>query len=841
MRCTHGRGNIIILVFLVIFNFGTVSANQIVFTETGAFYNSNSAPQDCSNLDVVFIVDQSWTMSAPGTMEAADPLKQRKYAVEGMVDLLVGLALDQCPGTHHRIGVISYGSKPRVDLPLTDIAPETAAEANALRNISGAIKKRIVADDLRENNPLPAFDKAYQMLRMAEDIGTAGQVRKKVIIFLTNGVPHCEGCSKDPADETTEIKNHVNKIFPFDSTLLQLETCLADLRREYQEEQIPSEKTGQCLADYRPDQDAYDRSTYLWTVYLQPPGYDAYQYAYKGRVITSYEEMSRSHAGSAIALQSNSLNDIPVIFRTILSNLAGVRPVLLNCGNFAMNPYLRQARITAYSISEENRITLAYQDVNGNRFEIKEGQPSVRGAFNLEDYYAYGSNESYILDFPYPGIWQLTAENCNGLDIYYEKVEIDPVQQTGLPAQVPQYEIAPYYDPEDPVNLAYQMRDARTGAVIQQADHPRFAIDAQAIVSGPDGTIEYPMVWDSASQSFQASEPLQVPSPGEYSVHLVGHTFTRDENPAPLSSTEPEQVFTSSVTLFDITTKFDVFPVTPFTIEVVDPAPESTITHIHASIFDGWPLKIAPLPIRIHLLDKGGNPISNPQDYLASTDGAFTAQVSGGGKTSDVITLRLASGDAGYFEGEITEFDVSGPQNVKVEMSQSAMLEDKRPYDRTVEANFQRVDGLLHQPVVYPALLVLLIAMAIASAIYNINIRTNKVSGSLLFKDGMITIAEFNLASGKNWRIISSRELSQYPQLMLKQIKVTNVKSSKAKRKLAEESIVDSPAFSADTQKQIRLNCISESNRRFSIDLEPNLPVNYGEESFAQMLYEPLD
>lgn len=843
MHCIPKRiGNIIILVFLIVFNFGHVSASQIISKEPASSSTFNSTPQDCASLDVVFIVDQSWTMSAPGTMEAADPHNERKYAVEAMVDLLTGLALDQCPGTHHRMGVISYGSKPRVDLPLTDIAPETASEANALRDQGGIIKKRIVADDMGANNPLPAFDQAYQMLRAAADIRVAGQLRKKVIIFLTNGVPHCNECSKDPADETTKVKDRVNKLFPFDSTLLQLETCLADLRKEYPEEEIPPERTSQCLANYRPDQSAYDNSVYLWTVYLQPPGYDAYQYAYRGRVITSYEEMSRLHAGSAIELQSNSINDIPVTFRTILSSLAGVRPVLLQCSNFAMNPYLRQARITVYSISEENRITLAYQDVSGNRFEIKNGQPSSPGAFDLENYYEFGTNESYILNFPYPGIWSLTAENCNGLDVYYEKVEITSTQQIGLPAQIPQYEVAPFYDPEDPVYLTYQMRDTFTGTVVQQAAHPRFAIEAQATVTGPNGTIEYPMVWEPTSQSFRASEPLQVPSPGEYSVHIVGQTYTRDANPSPLESIDFEQVFPSPLTLFDITTKVNVFPVTPFKVEVIEPVPGGTITPIHENILDGgWPLKIKPLRIRIRLLDRDGNPIDNPQDYLASTESAFTAQLFGNGKNSERVTLKPAPDTPGYFEGEIPNFEISGSQTVKVEMAQSAMLEDKRPYDRIVEANFSRVDSLWTQPAFYPALLVLLVVVSIASMVYNISIRTNKISGNLIFKDGMTTIAEFNLASGKNWRIISSRELDQYPQLMLKQIKAVNVKAPKVRRKSTEEIGIDTASFSDEMQKQIRLFCISENNRRFSIDLEPNLPVHYGDESFAQMVYEPLE
>ncbi|MBL0344153.1 vWA domain-containing protein [Candidatus Villigracilis affinis] len=693
---------------------------------------------------MVFIVDQSWAMSAPGTQEAVDPLDQRKFAVDAMIDLLTGLALDQCPGTNHRISVISYGSSVRTNLKMYSISPETAEEANELRDENG-IKKSVVADNLgSDNNPEAAFAEAAKIWRTTPAIDDKDGInRKKVIIFLTNGIS--KNSPGDYAKSTEVVKNQVNGLFPFDGNLLKLEACLSKLRKRVRMDMCLQREASVCMADYPVDQEAYNNSTYIWTVFLKPPGYEKYGQAYEG-MISHYDEMSETHGGDAIELKANSRKDVPSTFRNILSYLAGVRPVLLNCGEFAMNPYLREARLTVYKIDPDIKITLAYKDQDGVQHSLLEGNSSSLEAFNVKDYYSFGANEAYILSYPYGGIWQLTADNCQGLDTYYEQVDIDTSQNLSIPDLIPQYEVEPFYDPEHPQPLVYEMHDKTTGNLISQASHPRFVVSTTATVTSPAGDIkEYTLNWDNAKQSFVSTEPLQVSVSGIYGVHVVGTTYTHEGSPSPLNTVVPDLVFDKPYTLFDLETQFEVAPVTPFTIEIVNP-PLGISKNVHATAFDRWPpLDVAPLPISIRLLDRDGNMLINPEEYLKSTQDVFTAHVEGEGQTSTEIKLQPDANNPGYFTGEIVDFEVvGGEQKVIVVMDESAMLKDRRPYNREVRSDFSRLDDLFHTPAFWQFLLIAFIIWVIVSIVVYFAVRTNKVSGTLVFQDGSALLAEFN-------------------------------------------------------------------------------------------------
>lgn len=116
--------------------------------------------------------------------------------------------------------------------------------------------------------------------------------------------------------------------------------------------------------------------------------------------------------------------------------------------------------------------------------------------------------------------------------------------------------------------------------------------------------------------------------------------------------------------------------------------------------------------------------------------------------------------------------------------------------------------------------------------VYNIAIRTNKVSGTLSFIDGDITIAEFNLYTGTNWRVIGRRELSRYPQLMLKRLRVFN--SEKRIRAASNTGF-------GDEASEVIVEAITSNDVPLNIRLSPKTPAIYYGETFAQMVYEPVE
>ena len=136
-------------------------------------------------------------------------------------------------------------------------------------------------------------------------------------------------------------------------------------------------------------------------------------------------------------------------------------------------------------------------------------------------------------------------------------------------------------------------------------------------------------------------------------------------------------------------------------------------------------------------------------------------------------------------------------------------------------------------------LVILVLVLVIVTAVlYSIAIRRNKISGSLIFMDGSTTIAEFGMYSGTNTRKIKRRDLDGFPQLTLKSIVLRNAGGNRHRVAQLDDSPLGS--FSNDEQSIIA-DCISSSGRRFVVELYPHTPTIYSEETFAQMVYEPVE
>ncbi len=796
----------------------------------------------CSNLDLVFLVDQS------NNMNGSDPTKQRKYAIENMIDMMVDLSLDQCKGNFHRIGVISFGTDVRVDLPMSNIAPADSEEGRLLRE---RLKGNIVADFMGATDTWDAFIKADNMFRDAGPVPPGFEQRKKVIILITNGFP----CREATADlclydaNTITVHSLVNSRFQFDPTLLKQENCLGQLRTEYPYGQIPDADTNRCLNDYRIDASAYKNSTYLWILLLKNINENEVPTA---SVVGEFDEMSKEHAGQLISMTHNRA-DIPSTLRQILSQLVGVRPHLLSCGDFAVNPYLRLARVTAYGISEENRITLSYSDVAGKVHSIhspevdnqgKPLHPEAISGFKVNEYYSFGTNERYELGYPYPGIWHLQSDNCDGLDVYYEAASFNPQEnQSIIAAQIPQFDLAPFYDVDEPYYLKYIMIDATNGTTIPQADSDILRVNISASVTDPNGNrIEYPMEYRPDEQLFRSKDPVQVPVPGVYKIEIGGKTLIHDGEPI-VDNNNPSQVFNTEYTLFKHENiEFKVYPVTGYVISPVYPRPEQQVGPIHKTILSGWPLKNVTLPVRVRITDRQGKILTNLDDiFINLSEQAFTATLSKGNESSIPVTLRPDLNIPGEFIGEVDNFEAEGAQILTIQAQDVAINDAYRPDSRRVEIPFKRIDTLFGRAATYYSLLGMAILTIVGLVIFNMAIRTNKVYGTLVFLDGTETIAEYGLYNGTNFSKISPRELKPYPQLMLKSIMVENA-GRKKKEKRQDDNAVNGEIFMDTDQPQgVRANIITKDGRKFSIVLEPNLPITYGEQTFAQMTYKPAE
>jgi hypothetical protein len=292
----------------------------------------------------------------------------------------------------------------------------------------------------------------------------------------------------------------------------------------------------------------------------------------------------------------------------------------------------------------------------------------------------------------------------------------------------------------------------------------------------------------------------------------------------------------------------DVFPVA---ISPVSPVADGTVGNVHSTLLEGgWPLKELPLAVRVKLVDENGNTMTNVSDVLVAPDNSIRATLKYSPppppeeqglvvpeQVSQSITLVPDSDNQGEFIGTISDLSYVGDQTLVLDVSSQSLKPGFWVYDRSIDVPFIRTDCLFCRVGTYYAILAVIIAVILVIIIYNIAIRTNKVSGSLIFMDGSTILVEFGLYSGTNFRKVKKRELDGYPQLMLKSMKAKNIGKKRRATKQDEDM---AGAFYSDDQQGIRIDCVSSSGRKFSVDLYPKTPSIYSEETVAQMVYEPI-
>ena len=101
---------IALLCFLIVFSFFYQAKVAKAFYSAKYLLQDSESSPTCYPLDVIFIIDQSDSMSGIYSGQPNDPIENRTYAPQWTVDWLADNALDQCEDSIHRITVISFGN-----------------------------------------------------------------------------------------------------------------------------------------------------------------------------------------------------------------------------------------------------------------------------------------------------------------------------------------------------------------------------------------------------------------------------------------------------------------------------------------------------------------------------------------------------------------------------------------------------------------------------------------------------------------------------------------------------------------------------------------------------------
>ena len=691
-----------------------ISADTISDTDPQTMVTMSAS--GCYAIDVVFLVDQSNSMSGITGGQSNDPLQQRINAPKYALDWLANNRLALCNDVVHRIGVVSFGTNAEIDLPMTEIKPSNQADWDS---ISGRLESSIQERYMDATNPVNAFDEAKKMFDSLSPVGTFP--RKRVIILLTDGQPCVPGmgCTFDKDDAINKeymnsMINNLEEDFPFSPALIKLDAAIEQAGIEYGNlSDVPDEVRNDIFVDNPVTNEDYENSTYIYIVAMNGAT------PYLNSVGGAFEEIADFHGGEVVDLRKNAI-EVPRVFNDLLSKTVGITPTLLGCGNLAVDPYLSGAILDVFKVAEGLELEI---DFNSHKLVAGGGDIDY---FGVQQYSEFGANEHYRFVQPPAGLWHIDSSNCDGVEASF--ISFNPKIKLLEPAfAVPHYDVdGNTSDPLHPYTLRYQIVDQENGITLDY--NPDYPLTMQAIIKDLSGTETVVNLEFEKDGEWVSKEPIPVNILGEYSIEIKGiaKCVNDPENPEHCSDGTFEVVNDSSG-------KYQVAPVSIFHIVVDEPVALETYP-LHGKLIPDK-LDVEPFHIQFHLEDESNTPINTNLVFPGDLNQAFTVDFLAEGKKY-TEKANPVSGSDSAFEVNFTEPKVEGEQSITISLLSDYNHTIYRPKDLPVTVNFIRTDTLFRNPVFYNILLIIAIALVVAIIIKIIWDNTNVVKGALVFRRG---------------------------------------------------------------------------------------------------------
>lgn len=740
----------LVLTFISSFVLYSVQANaDPAFFTLSVESSENVVPMDeCYSLDVIFIIDQSGSMSGDAGSPPNDPIGNRFEAPRYAMDWLANNRLGRCVNAVHRISVISFGTTVEVNLPLTVINPSTQEE---WESIKGGLESRIEEMRLGATDPLLAIEQAKEIIENSNPQGSIE--RKRVMILLTDGQPCVNrlGCvfGSDRMDHEAYMKDlsdYLNENFLFSEALLDRETAIKDAVERYGTyDDIPEELKNKILIETPITHNDLESSVYFWMVAMNA---NSNYLRSDGEV---WKQLTTSRAGTIKELKNNAI-EVPKIFNEVLSSLQGITPELLGCGNLAIDPYLAGAVLDVFKVADGLEVEIAH---NGKSLVTGEGDLEY---FGVEQYGQYGAIEHYRFAQPPAGLWTITASNCEGVEAQF--IEFKPkVQYLQPESSIPSYNLeGALFDPNDPYSLSIKITDAVQAEPLNE--DPNYPLDLKAIITAPDGSQTSLTMGFQEEGVWATTDPIPTSQLGTYGVQMLGEaicTFNPDK-PNDCNN-EPFEVVNDS------TGFYTTVQTTPFRLEIVSPDPTKD-NEVH-----GPPLKfeIQPLHVKVRVIDNSGQPLDQTAVFMGELESAIEATLSAGGQ-SKTIHLTPINSSTGEFYGIFHEPAETITQNLSIAVVGEYNRSKYQLQQNPISLEFTRSDPLFHQKRVYlgmAGLLALIMLGVIFKLVWD---TTNVVVGSLEFTNGENTKT---LSINKRRRVAKIKS-GFPPDLGAKNIKICN-------------------------------------------------------------------
>jgi len=746
------RPKIMLLFIIFVFSIFTFVPASALSTSPSGFSSQTdeNVSSDCYGLDIIFIIDQSGSMSGKNNAPPNDPTGQRFYAPRYALDWLANNRLGLCPKAIHRMAVISFGDDATIDLPLTPIIPNSQDDWDRIR---GGLEERIKPEDMGATNPLRAFEEAYAIIKSSEPLGELP--RKRAVIMLTDGSP-CVGslgCGIEADTMNHDAYNasflrFVQKNFEFSDAVRKRDDAIKRAELIYGSlENIPPDERNNLVDENPVPSIDLETSTYIYIVAMNNDK------MYSVRDGNLFTQIATGFGGELLNLKQNQ-TEIPRVFNQIMSGLAGVTPQLLSCGNLAVQPYLAGAVLDVYKVGEDISVNIT---LNGRSLTKGAGDTDF---FGVVDYTSFGAIEHYRFSKPQAGLWKVDASNCDGIEASFIPfaANVSKIEPSGI---IPQYDLdGQTSDPRYPYHLRYQIFDAANPDIVLEQNEI-YPIDINVTISDPAGK-QFTTKLNFVDSKWKSTTPIPVHLLGEYNLSVTGVAPCLKNPDKPQICPEPTfKVFEN------IRDSYIVGNVSIFKILIKNPQNGANIP-LHGTLSEK--LEIQHLQVEIEIVDENSLPISYQKILVDEPNMAFEATLKAEGQSGEEkLMLYVDPENSSHFLGEFTNLQETGFYQLHVELVGKYQNDKYRPFENPVSIRFSRNDPIWQNPNFYLFILAIFLIGIFILFGYLIWMRTNPVRGRLDFINPSGDVRPVSVAKGL--RIVRITTLSVFG---LKKIEVRN-------------------------------------------------------------------
>lgn len=482
----------LVVSFVAIFLFWDLSASVVA---QGNGPNIELTQPEYGGIDLVFLVDQS------GSMRINDPFEMRTNIIKWVLSDLGIDNLFTRKYADNRLGIVSFGTEARIDLPLVSLKTDSPEE---LKRLYSELSPKIVADNMGDTDVIKGFEMVKQVFDQAPP-PKSDAPRTRAIILLTDGPPYREGWQKDPTFAYSnfytpyfrELSKYISENFP-----LALENRSTD---GYHIWVIGLNSTAETGGTPPPGASWPELEAYWQRVVNPAPGIDRV-------VLVPTRDQSAVPPIIIKMLDQIMVGGVcdPRLNREPARMGAQDKPACLVSEEFTIPPYISQAIFSIFKPGKASRIQ--FMDPNGNI--LSENAPNVTRTVESAQI------ERLIVNNPMPGVWRWKKIDSSPETVtvhfrpLFNMIELD--NSLSSPNLF------------DTVALRFWLKNFEGDTVSEQ---PAYPIHAIAEVVFPDGTRQQFDLRSDAEGALISQQQIHLSQPGKYTIYVSATaTGPNDEN-----------------------------------------------------------------------------------------------------------------------------------------------------------------------------------------------------------------------------------------------------------------------------------------------------------------------